>query len=144
MLVLNLVKLETSINGRCSGSSLSRRSSARQRHHKAGISDGIIIIITFITRKLVLNHKCVWQILQTEQVCFQFPAKNSNILDRSQSGSEVVPQVWPKNGERARFAVRRRLRDEQSQVLPIRQRGYRYTLIDEIRWRETEQHTLVD
>ena len=38
----------------------------------------IIIISTFKSRKLVLNHKCAWQQLQTEQVTeiFNSPGKN--------------------------------------------------------------------
>ena len=36
----------------------------------------IIIISTFITRKLIQNRKCARQQSKTEQISFQFPAKS--------------------------------------------------------------------
>ena len=48
--------------------------------HSYNFSIIIISSSTFISRKLVLNHKCAWQQLQIEQVCFQFKLKSRNTL----------------------------------------------------------------
>jgi len=84
----------------------------------------IIIIWTFITRKLIQSHECAWQQSKTEQISFQFTAKSGQIISW-----KAVPWVGSMNSERPWPVVRRGLWNEQHacvcrpQVLPTRQQS---------------------
>jgi len=105
----------------------------------------IIIIRTFITRKLIQNRKCARQQSKAEQISFQFTAKSGQSISQSQFCWKAVPWVGSMNSARPWLVVHRGLRNEQlacvcrPQVLPTRQWGYQHAGLSEKRWRETVQ-----